>query len=245
MLASLTYPSYNTALHHGPTTEEKLVIRNNRVMAYLKDGRFDEALTEGLELSSIPQTEEKAMFRTAQAYYELGNFPESLAMLSKLIQKYPNQDQARKCLKRVKARLDEQQTGKYAFLALNKEAAILRPPELDHATFIGAVIVKNSPGRGRGLFTTKAFKAGDLILCEKAFAHAHKEYTPASHMPLSFQTTNKHLVNQSTQTDMILKLVEKVSTNRSLYSQVTDLFHGSFDAPASTVGHKRGPHLDP
>jgi hypothetical protein len=59
----------------------------------------------------------------------------------------------------------------YDFETISKEVSKVRPPHLDHATFVGLVEVKTSPGRGRGLFTTKAVKAGELLLCEKAFAH--------------------------------------------------------------------------
>jgi hypothetical protein len=35
------------------------------------------------------------------------------------------------------------------------------------------VQVRIVEGKGRGLFITKPTKAGDLLLCEKAFSHAH------------------------------------------------------------------------
>ena len=63
----------------------------------------------------------------------------------------------------VRYRLGEQESGK----AITDEMPKVPPPHLDHATFVGPVAVKASIGRGRGLFTTKAVKAGDLILCEK------------------------------------------------------------------------------
>lgn len=54
-----------------------------------------------------------------------------------------------------------------------EEARSARPPHLDHADYIGPVVVKSSPGQGEGLFTTRFVKAGELLICEKAFAHGY------------------------------------------------------------------------
>lgn len=56
-----------------------------------------------------------------------------------------------------------------------KDAQSFRPPHLDYADYVGPVIVKPSPEEGEGLFTTKFIKAGDLIICEKAFSHVYNE----------------------------------------------------------------------
>jgi hypothetical protein len=96
-------------------------------------------------------------------------------ILTLLCKKYPNNADATKELTRVRFRLWEQRNGAYDFKAIYKECSKLRPPHLDHATFIGLVTIKASEGRGRGLFTKKAVKAGDLVLCEKAFAHCYAD----------------------------------------------------------------------
>ena len=57
---------------------------------------------------------------------------------------------------------------------LDEAIAKLPSPHLDRATYIGSVEVRKCAieSCGRGLFTTKAVKAGELLLCEKAFATA-------------------------------------------------------------------------
>lgn len=75
--------------------------------------------------------------------------------------------------RRVEARLQEQQTGEYNFMSMLKQADVV-PPIIDCATFSKSVCVKASPRRGgKGLFLTKDVEAGELVLCEKAFAYAH------------------------------------------------------------------------
>ncbi len=47
-------------------------------------------------------------------------------------------------------------------------------PDMDRADFVGPIEVRpcKNPEHGRGLFSTRAVKAGDLLLCEKAFCAA-------------------------------------------------------------------------
>jgi hypothetical protein len=49
---------------------------------------------------------------------------------------------------------------------MHTQAHKLRPPCLNHATYVGPVSIKAAGSRGRGLFTTKEVKAGDLLLVE-------------------------------------------------------------------------------
>ena len=44
---------------------------------------------------------------------------------------------------------------------------------MDAATYLGPIEVQGSDGKGRGLFATRDVKAGELLLCEKAFALVH------------------------------------------------------------------------
>jgi hypothetical protein len=54
-------------------------------------------------------------------------------------------------------------------------ASQLRPPKIDSASFTGPIEIRDSPSRGKGLFTTKQVKAGDLLLCEKEFSYCFAE----------------------------------------------------------------------
>ena len=101
-------------------------------------------------------------------------------ILTLLCEKYPNNVSATMELKRVRCRLGEQERSAYDIKAIREEMSKVPPPHLDHATFVGPVTVKVSMGRGRGLYTTKAVKAGDLILCEKVFAHCYAN-APGDH----------------------------------------------------------------
>ena len=79
---------------------------------------------------------------------------------------------------RASARLVEQENGRYEFRKMMLEAKKRQPPRLDRGTYIGPVTVKQTQSHGRGLFTTETVKAGDLLFCEKAFAHAFHDEMP-------------------------------------------------------------------
>jgi len=76
--------------------------------------------------------------------------------------------------------------------------------------------VKESPGRGRGLFTTKAVKAGELLSCEKAFAYCYAD-NPEEH---------------SLEDDLITAIVQKLRRNPSLLLEFVTLAHGSYESVA-------------
>ncbi len=105
-----------------------------------------------------------------------------------------------------------------------------RPPHLDHATYVGPVAGKDAPGRGRGLFTTTAVEAGELLLCEKAFAHCYagsSDESPkyCSKINLMNVHTNRMVVGM--QSDLITAVVQKLWRNPSVLSKFATPHHGS------------------
>lgn len=108
------------------------------------------------------------------------------------------------------------------------EATKRRPPLLDHATYVSPVSVRPTESRGRGLFTTKAVKAGDLLFCEKAFEHAFHDADDSSKglaLSINAQTDT---MTVGTQADLIGFIVQKLYKNPFLLSIFTDLYHGSY-----------------
>ncbi|KAM3532396.1 hypothetical protein NHJ13051_000382 [Beauveria bassiana] len=104
------------------------------------------------------------------ALYELGYFGRCLERLEYFTGKYPKNHDAKSEMSRVKARLREKIDGAYSFASMYKQAS-QDSALIDCATFSEPVEVRESHGKGRGLFTVKAVKAGDLLLCEKAFVY--------------------------------------------------------------------------
>jgi hypothetical protein len=126
----------------------------------------------------------------------------------------------------------EQKHGHYDFKAMYV-ATNTSPLYLDHATYIGPVVVKSAEGRGRGLFTTRAVEAGELLLCEKAFSQCYADPSPgsqslSSHISVLINIhTNRMVVG--THGSLITKIVQQLWRNPSLIPAFTSLHHGSYE----------------
>lgn len=177
---------------------------------------------------SYDSSSEKALFRKSQALYYLRRFQESCEVHTLLNKEYASNAAARKEFDRATARLAEAQSGKYPFKRLQREAMKIRPPHLDRATYVGPVSVRSTESRGRGLFTTAAVRAGDLLFCEKAFAHAfHDEDGNSQNISLLMNTETQTMA-MGTQAELISFITQKLYKNPSLMSAFTDLYHGSY-----------------
>lgn len=197
-------------------------------------GAYDAALKDASFIQDIKNRSEKALYRGAQALCSLGRYKEAVEFLEVLVAKYPESDAGKLELERSRRKVTEEETGVYNFKTLYKAASKLRPPRMDNATFRGPVQIMPSAGRGRGLFTNKAVKAGELLLCEKAFVYCFcpppDEMEKASSKSMTYLSVlvdvpgNK--VTIGTQADLIRDACNKLALNPSLASAFYDLYHG-------------------
>jgi len=232
----LTISSYSDALDNVETTELKEILHRNRSLAYLKTKQFDAALAETAYPDFNKNPTERTMFRAAQALYNI-DVDKCRKLLEQLHANYPQNNEALEFLKRAQARNNERVTGIYDFKKLQKEAAKLQPPHLDHATYLGPLEIKQTETRGRGLFVTKDVKAGDLLLCEKAFAHAYAKTDAESDDDENGSSKISLLMNvetkdgfMGTQAELIKIIVQMLHRNPSIAAKFTKLYHGSYEA---------------
>ncbi|KAL3474787.1 hypothetical protein BJX99DRAFT_271504 [Aspergillus californicus] len=225
----LAIDCYSQALHSA-TVDEALTIRLNRALSFLKSHQFDAALNDcEIALSDSTPAPEKALFRKSQALYHLQRFQESCETHQLLSDMHPENTTAKTEFSRANTRLAEQQSGEYRFKQMQLEAKKRSPPLLDRATHVGPVSVKSTKNRGRGLFTTKAVQAGDLLFCEKAFAHAfHDPNDPGQSLALLINAQTDTMT-MGTQADLISLIAQKLYKNPSLLPESTDLYHGTYN----------------
>jgi tetratricopeptide (TPR) repeat protein len=217
---------YSDALRQNTTPDRVEVIKRNRSLAYLRTKQYDAALLDTGFPDFGPKPPEKALFRAAQALYSLRRFRESIAVLEKLHANFPNNREALAALERARNRHAEQTTGVYDFNLLQREAKKLKPPQLDHATYAAPVEIKSSASKGRGLFVTRAVKAGELLLCEKAFSCAHVSETDKRMTFLMNVDTEKGFLGG--QADLIRITAQRLYCNPSLAPEFTSLHHGTY-----------------
>ncbi|KAF1832756.1 hypothetical protein BDW02DRAFT_599707 [Decorospora gaudefroyi] len=231
---------YSSALVHSAMPQEVKVIKRNRSLAYLKTSQYDAALSDTGFPDFGEETSDKALFRAAEALYHLTRYEECRQTLEKLCKLFPTNQEAVAALARAQRRCDENSTGQFDFKLLQAEAKKHRPPHLDHATYTGPVEVRKVKGKGRGLFATQAMKAGDLVLCEKAFSHAHvddeKESNASLTLLMNVETEKGFMGGQA---DLIQLITQKLYKNPSIASGFTDLYHGAYEGVnTNSVGGK-------
>lgn len=200
-------------------------------MAYLKTAQFDAALLDTGYPNVRRGTADKALFRAAEALYQAQKFTASRDVLKLIPESSPSYTQAIEVLVRVGKRIEEQNTGIYNFKHFQEQAQKPPVPHLDFATFLGPVEIRQTPSKGRGLYVTRAVKAGDLLLCEKAFCHS-SEGKDGSNISLTFQSDIGR-PTMSTQGSLIRDVAQKLLRNPSTASEFTSLHHGSYE-PVST-----------
>lgn len=167
---------YNRALKvcTDDDADLKSDLLRNRAVVNLHLKRFEAALDDALEAvlpMSHPKAEQyncKAYYRAGRAAYELRDFEDARAHFMKAMQMQAKDEQALAECKRTSLRLGEQKHGQYDFASISASAS-RKQIRLDHASFSEKVVVRDAGNRGRGLFSVRKIKAGDLVLCEKAF----------------------------------------------------------------------------
>ncbi|KAF3391247.1 hypothetical protein F1880_007849 [Penicillium rolfsii] len=218
---------YSKSLETHPPPELLVVVKLNRALSFLKAYYFDAALRDVEDVLQVSELSEKALFRKGQALYQLGRFKASCDTFTMLTEKYPDNKDAAHEYKRVSARLVEQESGKYEFKKMILEAKKRRPPRLDRGTYIGPVTVKQTQSHERGLFTTQAVKAGDLLFCEKAFAHAFHDENASKSLHLLLNV-DMNEATVGTQVELIELIVQKLHKNPSLLPDFVNHHHGTY-----------------
>ncbi|GAM37415.1 TPR domain protein [Talaromyces pinophilus] len=196
--------SYSKGIDRDPTEEEFCALKLNRSLAFFKTNQLDFALSDIDSVVGVSKQVEKTLLRKSQILYEM------------------------------QQRVAEQEKGRYRFEKMHTEAGNIRPPYLDHATYIGPVSVKATASRGCGVFTTENIKAGDLLLVEKAFAFAFVgDDKPKGKISILVNPDTKE-VTMGAQKELMGMMIRKLYQNPSLISGISKLHHGSYQTHQTT-----------
>lgn len=185
----------------------------------------------------------KALFRKAQVLHAFQKYRESSDLLKILCKEQPTNSAASTLLKQTIFRITEKEKGIYDYRAMQKSAITSRAPCLDHATYVGPISVRSTSAHGRGVFTTKSVKAGDLLLCEKAFGYAFAD-------PESSRGAGTTLINPQADNifigmhnELIADIVQKLHRNPSIAPVIDEMYHGPYD-PVKKLHEDDGPVVD-
>ncbi|EWC44945.1 hypothetical protein DRE_01004 [Drechslerella stenobrocha 248] len=167
---------YTKGLQRGPDAALKVSLLLNRCMARLYREEFELAVRDCDGALAIDEHNEKALFRKSRALYFLGDFKRSGNALMRILKRNPTSVEAKQELVVMRKRVMEELTGNYNFTAMVKLARENQSAlSYDFADYTVPVQVGASKVSGRGLFTKKDVKAGDLLCCCRAFVNCHEK----------------------------------------------------------------------
>ncbi|KAJ3478209.1 hypothetical protein NLG97_g8639 [Lecanicillium saksenae] len=217
---------YTQAINFATNDEDRYLAYLNRSLVFLRMGRPFQALQDVTAMNGKVPPAEKGMFRESRALYDMQKFDECLEKINCLIRAYPDNLDAKADLVRVNKRLKERQDGEYDFAQLYEQTRTM-PPMMDCATFSKHVEIRESPGKGRGLFTTKAFRVGDLILCEKAFMYFLDEGELTGNRNAILVNNYKKDVPESGDTyEFLAAIIQKLHHDPEASTMFAKLHHG-------------------
>ena len=182
--------------------------------------------------------------------YSLQRFQESLVHLREILllaseHQGPNEEAMKLASERiieVEQRLREKHDGIYDFQGIAR-ALTKRKPLLDHATYLGPLQVRETEGRGRGLFLTKSVKAGQLLFCEKAFTAVYEEPDCTDKMTFVNVNINTNRITIGTQAVLVTETTQKLFRNPSLSPRLLSL-HSAADSDARLTIIDEKPIID-
>lgn len=223
-------------------------LSRNRAHVNLLLSQFDEAKADaitahiGRDDERSKELDAKAFFRAGTAAYSLGQFREAKEFFEKQQALMPQDKAVAANLARIKVRLREEETGKYDFTKIRAGLSKVRP-RVDAANFIANTEVRDSPGRGRGLFATRPIAAGELVLCEKAFCVVWG-YEPGALSALTYDVRDDEI--RVSPVGLTRAIVQKLLANPSRIPDVMDLYDDGKAGPSvrDVVVTAEGPVVD-
>lgn len=169
---------YSDGLKATPPPDVQLLLHLDRSAAHLALNQFRAChrdATRVLELietgtPGLASTKEKALNCIAKAETGMRLFSSALQSYARAFDESPGHVEANRGVEDSQKRWSEAQNGDYDWLKLYKDGLDTSShPRLDVADFVGPVFISNVPecGGGRGVFSVRDIKAGELLLVKK------------------------------------------------------------------------------
>lgn len=162
--------------------------------------------------------------------YELRKFDACLKVLQDVKNTFPLNDATERMIDRIGARIREQEYGEYSFSWMHKQARNT-PPLIDCATYSAPVEIRASPGRGRGMFTTRKVSAGELLVCEKAIGYAYVDKDHSERMTVLMNVATKAMTVGG-QAELLSQLVQKLYHDPEAARAFGEMYHGDHEKTA-------------
>ncbi|KAK5130014.1 hypothetical protein LTR08_002530 [Meristemomyces frigidus] len=197
----------------------------------MEDAERSAVSTSSLAEGMAATLNAKAHYRAGLAAYELAQYEKARGHYESMQALTPRDGDAACELSRTAKREIELASGVYDFVKMSKSVS-KKHNRLDHASFVSRVAVKSTPKHGRGAFAITDIKAGELVLCEKAFGVAFgSDEGKQTYMIVNLNTNRGSVGTQAT---LLFQLVQKMLHNPLQAARFLDLYDGGY-SPKSTA----------
>lgn len=214
--------AYTTGLEKGQhSVKYRIDVLANRSAAYLAIEKYKLALMDAESALAIDKDHIKSIYRKTMALFGLALYADALQFLNKIpLSEIPeNRKIIHGLLTKGKYFIDQSQNGIYPWEEIYKD----KKESLNLAEYKGPVIEKKIPSKGRGLFATKAIKAGELIFASKAFAYVVDDDPNEIIMNINIATNS---VKRKSETQLVSTIVHILKENPEKCAQLYNLFAG-------------------
>ena len=221
-------------------------IFRNRAYVNLLLGRLDEVKTDarasltGRDDQKSKELDSKAYYRAGSASYNQSRWQEAKRFFQEAQKLTPDDKDAKVQLKKIEARLREEEAGGYNLMKIRTGLSKARS-RVDAGNFIKNTVVKDSPGKGRGLYATRDLAPGETVMCEKAFCvvWGHEEDTLTA---MTYDIRDDRI--RVAPVGLAKALVQKCLNQPSQTEDLMDLF-GDYQGEGSDVySNEDGPVVD-
>ncbi|KAH6614619.1 tetratricopeptide [Chaetomium sp. MPI-SDFR-AT-0129] len=179
----------------------------------------------------------KSYFRAATAAYHLTSYPLALRYFQHQKALMPTDRGAAINIARSTARVNESQNGTYDFAKIRASFTRMPNPAADAATWKGPTEVRDSaPGKGRGLFATRALTKGEVVVVEKGFAVAWGTNEAAALKAMTCDIRDERM--RVAPVGLERAVVDRAINNPSLVARLMTESFGDWDGGAE-AGTKR------
>jgi tetratricopeptide (TPR) repeat protein len=238
LLAFRIYTSAIDAISNSNKTEDislKRLILRNRAMVHLYLGHFESALSDAKE-AAIPQDEAQgpadvkrnttAYYRAGRAAYELHWYSEAEIRFNKALELSPGDADSLNELRKIKDRQKET-AGEYDFSSMSTSTN-KKQNRLDKADFTSGTTIRDAgEGRGRGLFASKDFTPGDLVMCEKGLSVSFDSDTGASNSYTILDSKTEKRASDTT-ASLLFQLTDKLARSPTTAARFFDLHDAGY-----------------
>lgn len=200
------------------------LIQRNCAQAALRLSLRDTAIQDATAAMSANPSDPKNSLKLAECHYAAQNYVAAETNLQKVVTLDPLNVKGKLLLEKCQQRIAETK-GEYDWVKIRKALKTRPNSYLDVADYTGPVEVKVGKF-GKGLYTTKEVKAGDLLLVSKALQFVY----------LSDGDLDNTERLKDMKLDCILEVAERLHNEKGLQKGFFELWRGKESLEPRTIG---------